>query len=35
MGVKGIFGPGSTTRQIVDFLVEVTGKPLNPPADLA
>jgi len=29
MGVKGIFGPGSTTTQVVDFLVEVTGKPLN------
>jgi methylmalonyl-CoA mutase, C-terminal domain len=27
MGVKGIFGPGSTTTQIVRFLGEVTGKP--------
>jgi methylmalonyl-CoA mutase C-terminal domain/subunit len=34
MGVKGIFGPGSTTQQIVDFLVKVTRKPLSPPADL-
>jgi len=34
MGVKGIFGPGSTTQQIVDFLVEVTGKPLSSSADL-
>jgi methylmalonyl-CoA mutase C-terminal domain/subunit len=29
MGVRGVFGPGSTTKQIVNFLVEVTGKPLN------
>jgi methylmalonyl-CoA mutase C-terminal domain/subunit len=29
MGIKGIFGPSSTTKQIVDFLIEVTGKPLN------
>lgn len=28
MGVKGIFGPGSTTSQVVQFLVQVTGKPL-------
>jgi len=28
MGVKGIFGPGSTTRQILTFLGTVTGKPL-------
>jgi methylmalonyl-CoA mutase C-terminal domain/subunit len=34
MGVKGIFGPGSTTQQIVDFLVEVTGKPLSQAAEL-
>ncbi len=34
IGVKGIFGPGSTTQQILDFLVEVTGKPLSPSADL-
>jgi methylmalonyl-CoA mutase C-terminal domain/subunit len=29
LGVRGIFGPGSTTQQIVDFLVEATGKPLK------
>jgi methylmalonyl-CoA mutase C-terminal domain/subunit len=29
MGVQGIFGPGSTTKQIVDFLSSVTGKPLK------
>lgn len=29
MGVKGIFGPGSTTSQIIDFLTGVTGKPLT------
>jgi len=29
MGVTGIFGPGSTTEQIVRFLQEVTGKPLS------
>jgi methylmalonyl-CoA mutase C-terminal domain/subunit len=29
MGVKGIFGPGSTTGQIVEFLQQVTGKSLN------
>ncbi len=29
LGVKGIFGPGSTTEQIVSFLEEVTGKPLR------
>ncbi|MFA5631442.1 MAG: cobalamin-dependent protein [Porticoccaceae bacterium] len=28
LGVKGIFGPGSVTRDIVEFLVSVTGKPL-------
>jgi methylmalonyl-CoA mutase C-terminal domain/subunit len=33
MGVKGIFGPGSSTQQIVDFLVEVTGKPLSSSAE--
>jgi hypothetical protein len=27
--VKGIFGPGSTTDQIVDFLQKVTGKRLH------
>jgi methylmalonyl-CoA mutase, C-terminal domain len=26
MGVKGIFGPGSTTEQIIDFMRRVTGK---------
>jgi methylmalonyl-CoA mutase C-terminal domain/subunit len=30
MGVKGIFGPGSTTAQIIDFLGKVTGKPIAP-----
>jgi methylmalonyl-CoA mutase C-terminal domain/subunit len=35
MGVKGIFGPGSTTQQIVDFLVEVTGKPLSQSGELS
>jgi len=29
IGVKGIFGPGSTTEQIVRFLEEVTGKRLS------
>jgi methylmalonyl-CoA mutase C-terminal domain/subunit len=29
MGVQGIFGPGSTTKEIVDFLIKVTGKPLK------
>jgi methylmalonyl-CoA mutase C-terminal domain/subunit len=28
MGVQGIFGPGSTTKQILTFLATVTGKPL-------
>jgi methylmalonyl-CoA mutase C-terminal domain/subunit len=28
MGVRGIFGPGSTTAQIVDFLQQATGKTL-------
>ena len=28
MGVRGIFGPGSTTKQILDFLAEATGKAL-------
>ena len=28
MGVRGIFGPGSTTEQILQFLRDVTGKPL-------
>ena len=31
MGVQGIFGPGSTTQQIISFLAAVTGKP--PPDD--
>jgi methylmalonyl-CoA mutase C-terminal domain/subunit len=29
LGVRGIFGPGSSTRQIVDFLHEVTGRPIE------
>lgn len=29
MGVRGIFGPGSTTAQIVGFLQQVTGKALT------
>jgi len=29
IGVKGIFGPGSITSEIVEFLVSVTGKPLS------
>jgi methylmalonyl-CoA mutase C-terminal domain/subunit len=29
MGVQGIFGPGSTTAQILDFLARVSGKPLR------
>jgi methylmalonyl-CoA mutase, C-terminal domain len=33
MGVKGIFGPGSTTQQIVAFLGDVTGKPIDRVAD--
>jgi methylmalonyl-CoA mutase, C-terminal domain len=28
MGVKAIFGPGSTTAQILEFLARETGKPL-------
>jgi methylmalonyl-CoA mutase, C-terminal domain len=28
IGVRGIFGPGSTTAQIVEFLARVTGKSL-------
>lgn len=28
IGVKGVFGPGSTTAQIVQFLTSVTGKSL-------
>jgi methylmalonyl-CoA mutase, C-terminal domain len=28
MGVKGIFGPGSTTPQIVEFIERITGKSL-------
>lgn len=34
MGVKGIFGPGSTTEQIVAFLQAVTGKSLSAAHDL-
>jgi methylmalonyl-CoA mutase C-terminal domain/subunit len=33
-GVKGIFGPGSTTNQIVAFLQEVTGKFLSVADDI-
>jgi len=33
IGVKGIFGPGSTTDQIVRFLEEVTGKRLSAARD--
>jgi methylmalonyl-CoA mutase C-terminal domain/subunit len=29
MGVKGIFGPGSTTKQIMFFLQEITGKSVS------
>lgn len=29
MGVKGIFGPGSTTPQIVEFIERITGKSLS------
>ncbi len=28
LGVRGIFGPGATTRQILVFLAEATGKAL-------
>ena len=28
MGVKGIFGPGSTTPQIAEFIERITGKSL-------
>ncbi|MDB5972348.1 MAG: cobalamin B12-binding domain protein [Hydrocarboniphaga sp.] len=31
MGVKGIFGPGSSMTQIVAFLQDVTGKTLTAP----
>lgn len=33
MGVKGIFGPGSTTPQIIEFLEQVTGKQLQGAAE--
>lgn len=33
MGVKGIFGPASTTDQIMVFLRDVTGKSLPAPHD--
>jgi methylmalonyl-CoA mutase C-terminal domain/subunit len=33
MGVKGIFGPGSTTEDVIQFLVQVTGKPLPAAAE--
>jgi len=29
IGVKGIFGPGSTTDQIMRFLEDITGKSLS------
>ena len=29
MGVKGIFGPGSTTPQIIEFMQRATGKTLG------
>jgi methylmalonyl-CoA mutase, C-terminal domain len=29
MGVKGIFGPGSTTVQIVDFMQRISGKSIG------
>ena len=29
IGVKGIFGPGSTVEQIIDFLQQATGKTLH------
>jgi methylmalonyl-CoA mutase C-terminal domain/subunit len=32
MGVKAIFGPGSTTAQVLDFLARETGKPFAGPA---
>ena len=28
MGVKGVFGPGSSTAQIMQFLADATGKPV-------
>jgi methylmalonyl-CoA mutase C-terminal domain/subunit len=34
MGVKGIFGPGSTTSQIVQFMQEASGKSLGHMAGL-
>jgi methylmalonyl-CoA mutase C-terminal domain/subunit len=34
MGVKGIFGPGSTTEQIMRFLQDVTGKVLSAANDI-
>lgn len=33
MGVQGIFGPGSSTAGILEFLVQVTGKPLAAAGD--
>jgi methylmalonyl-CoA mutase C-terminal domain/subunit len=33
IGVKGIFGPGSTTDQIVRFLEQITGKSLSAARD--
>ena len=35
LGVQGIFGPGSVTEDIVDFLVSVTGKALPSRAPLS
>lgn len=29
MGVRGIFGPGSSTAQVLTFLAQVTGKTLS------
>ncbi len=29
LGVSGIFGPGSTTQDVLDFLQQATGKTLN------
>lgn len=31
LGVRGIFGPGSTTAQILQFLAVITGKPVGTP----
>ena len=35
MGVKGIFGPGSTTQQILEYMQRTTGKSIEPASNQA